>query len=482
MPRPVVNLYSRRRFGWPLIGLIAASVLGFISTGAQAASQLGEAALVSPVGATKQLSLVALLELARQQDPIYLAALARHQAQQQAEQQSRAALLPQLGATALFERQSNTSSAMGLSIDSDRRPTTYAVVLQQAIFQPAAWQTYKQGQLLAESARLSLKQAEQDLILRVVRVSFQVMSAQIQLHSIQAQKAATEEQFAFARRNFELGEATITDQQEAQARLDLIAAQALSAQTQLDRAQLALQSLIGGQSGQPLPMQVGFQMQAPQPADPQAWAQKAQAGNLQVLQAQLGALIAQREADKAKAGHLPTVSLRAQWVDPDQQVFDSSSLRPFDINVRSDSLGIQLELPLFSGGLTSSQITEKGLLLDQSRQDEIRSNRLAAELAQGAYLEVLSGLAQVKALETAVQSSELALRANETGYRVGVRVNIDVLNAQQQVAQARRDLQLAQLQTLLASLELQAAVGQLTTDKLETLGSLFSPSPLPQAR
>eukprot|EP01030_Chromulinospumella_sphaerica_P018505 gene18505-18372_t len=132
-----------------------------------------------------------------------------------------------------------------MSIDASRNPGTYSLVLNQALFRPQAWETYKQSQLSGELAKLSFQQAEQDLVLRLTRAYFDLLTAQDDLASIRDQKVAITEQLALAKANFEVGSATVTDQQEAQARFDLTVAQELAAQNQLAQRKLQLETIVG---------------------------------------------------------------------------------------------------------------------------------------------------------------------------------------------------------------------------------------------
>ncbi|HEX4880064.1 MAG TPA: TolC family outer membrane protein [Limnobacter sp.] len=422
------------------------------------------------------LSLLEAYRLAEQQDAKHQAAKAQRIADQEVPALGRAPLLPQLSASAKVERQDNTYESFGQQIQAERNPGTYALVLNQALFRPQAWASYKQSQLLAEQAELRFKIATQQLVIRVSEAYFAVLAAQDDLQNLTVQQSAVEEQLAFAKKNFEIGNATITDQQEAQARFDLIASQALAARNALAVARLGLQTLIGRAVGPLKGIHPGMEPSAPNPPDAQAWADMARQQAIEVQLAQLGLEIARRELDKSRHGHLPTLDFTAQVVETEQQSFDATTGRPFDIGVDNTTLGLLLNVPIFSGGVTHALVKQQAALLDRSRSDLDFSQRMAEQNAHTAFLNLHTSIAQVKALQIAQQSSALALQANRTGYEVGVRSNIDLLNAQQQLSSIERDLAQAKYRSLLAMLQLQATVGQLSPAHLQHINSL-APAP-----
>lgn len=416
-----------------------------------------------------------LLQQALQYDKTFQAAMAQHRANLEGKSQALAAFLPNLSFNAQVQKDSSERSALGRSSNSDSKPRAYSLNLRQALFQPKAWETYQQSELSGQASELALRNAKQDLIVRLAQAYFDVLAAQDTLSTLQSQKTAISEQLAAAKRNFEIGTSTVTDQQEAQARFDLAVAQELGAQNQLALARLQLQTLTGPGPVQALrTLDPQVQLLAPQPQSAEEWATRAARGNLQTLQAELNRQIAAREVSKSKYGHLPTLDLQGQVLDAQQQVFDTSTGRPFDVAQESTTLTLQLNVPIFSGGLTQSQVRQQSALLGKAQADADNARIQGSKTAQAAYLTAMTGLSQVRALDTAVRSSQLALQANRTGYEVGVRINIDVLNAQQQLASAQQSLSRAKYDTLLNLLRLQAAVGQLDETALADLRTVFA--------
>ncbi len=416
-----------------------------------------------------------LFALARQHDAQYLAANSQLQADLETENQSLAALLPNVNLGARLEKQENTYDAFGMSVGASRNPGTYSLVLNQALFRPQAWESHKQGQLIGEIGRLSFKQAEQDLILRLSRAYFDLLSVRDELDNLSLLKAAIAEQLAFAKASFEVGSATITDQQEAQARFDLVVAQELAAENQLAVRQLQLETMVGKPVDALLPLKPETRLNTPTPNNADMWATQARDNNLQAQQAKLAQLVAKAEVNKARYGHLPTLDLTAQMVETEQQIFDGTSGRPFDIGVDSTTIGLVMNVPIFAGGATQSKVKQQAALLEKSLNNRDFAERSAAQNAKAAFLGVQSSLAQVRALETALSSSELALQSNKTAFEVGIRINVDVLNAQQQFNATQRDLSKAKYATLINMLELQAATGQLNATALNEVNSLLTP-------
>ena len=419
-------------------------------------------------------NLGSLYSMAQQRDAAYRAAAAQLQADLETESQAFAALLPSVNFGARIEKQENTYDAFGMSINASRNPGTYSLVLNQALFRPQVWESYKQSQWTGEIAKLRFQQAEQDLILRLSRAYFDVLAAQDDLENFRDQKIAITEQLAFAEKNFEVGSATITDQQEAQARYDLVVAQELAAENQLAIRLLELETIVGEPAEQLAKIPPSTQLNAPSPNIAEQWAEQARVNNIQVQQARLAQLVAKGEANKANYGHLPTLDLTAQRVETEQQIFDGNSGRPFDLGVGSTTIGLIMNLPIFNGGATQSQVRQQAALLEKSINNVNLANRNAEQRAKAAFLGVQTSLAQIKALETASASSKLALKSNKTAYEVGIRINIDVLNAQQQFNSIQRDLSKAKYTSLIRMLELQATTGQLNTAALQQINNLLT--------
>jgi len=407
-------------------------------------------------------------------DPVYASARASLTAGQEKIPQGRAGLLPTLGVGGSYNRNDISSDFSGITTDRTANTNSYTISLSQPLFRPANWEQYQEGKLSSAASEAQFAQAQQDLIVRVSQAYFDVLAAQDALASVQAQKVAITEQLASAKRNFEVGTATITDTHEAQARFDLAVAQEYAAINDLEIKRAALQQIIGKPAGDLAGLKPGFKLSAPQPADINQWVQSAETQNYGVIGQQLGLEIAQREIKRNRAGHYPTVDLVASRSHSNQS--GAVSLASPGGITDSNAVGVQWNIPLFSGFAVTSRVREAIALEDKARSDLENARRTAAQGARQSYLGVSNGLAQVKALEAAEVSSQSALESNRLGYQVGVRINIDVLNAQQQLYTTRRDLAKARYDTVVNGLKLRSAAGTLKEDDVVQINHLLGPS------
>ena len=344
----------------------------------------------------------------------------------------------------------------------------YTLSLSQPLFRWSNYQQYQQGKLSVLQSEAQFAQAQQDLIVRVVQAYFDVLYAEDSVNYIIAQKAAISEQLASAKRNFEVGTTTITDTNEAQAKYDLAVAQEILSRSNLDIARAALQQIIGKVPGDLAPLLRDVQLSAPQPAEIEPWVASAERQNYVVAQSQASLEIAKRQIEVNRAGHYPTLDLVAS------RTYNNGATQITAVTAQtSNSIGLQLSVPIYSGGFTSSKVREGIALAEKAENDLDFAKRTAAQSARQAYFGVTSGLAQVRALQAAEVSSQSALDSNKLGYQVGVRINIDVLNAQQQLYSTQRDLARARYDTLLNGLRLKSAAGTLTEEDLARINALL---------
>ncbi|MRR56909.1 MAG: channel protein TolC [Deltaproteobacteria bacterium] len=387
--------------------------------------------------------------------------------------QGRAGLLPSINATANTTwnktettRRTTPPGYSNLNYNSHG----WTATLTQPIFRWQNWMQYQQGELGAAQAEVQFNQAKQDLIVRVAQAYFDVLLAQETLASAQALKAANAEQLEAAKRNFEVGTATITDSHEAQARFDLATAQALAAESDLEVKRQALSTVTGKAPEALKTIKAGVKIARPQPDDIAKWIESAEQGGLVVQLGQLGLEVADREVSKQRSGHLPTLDLVAT-TGKNSATQSSTVGSGYDSN--SSTVGLQLTIPIFAGGATMSKDREAVALREKALADLDNARRQSALAARQAYLGVSSGLSQVQAYEAAVISSQSALDSNKLGYEVGVRINIDVLNAQSQLYDTRQKLMKARLDTLAAQLKLKAAAGNLGEDDVVAINALL---------
>ena len=414
--------------------------------------------------------LVQIYQEALANDSQFASARASMNAGQEKTVQGRAAILPTAAVTG-YVNYADQSANQPIALSRDFNTNGYTLTLSQPLLRWANWETYQQGKLATALSEAQFEQARQDLILRVAQAYFDVLTSQDALASVQAQKAAITEQLAQAKRNFEVGTATITDTHEAQARYDLVVAQEFAATNDLEIKRNALQQIIGKPAGTLARLRPGVQLTAPQPAFLDSWVGSAEKQNYGVLSQEFALEIAKREIKRNRAGHLPTVDLVASR----SHNYQNRSLTA-DTNNKTNAttIGVQWAVPLFSGFAVDSRVRESIALEDKARNDLETVRRNAAQGARQSFLGVNSGLAQVKALEAAEISSKSALESNRLGYQVGVRINIDVLNAQQQLFSTQRDLAKARYDTVMNGLRLKSAAGSLKEDDLAQVNLLLA--------
>ena len=416
-------------------------------------------------------SLQELYDAARAYDATYLAARALADSAQYRLEQGRALARPSAALTGSASRTETDPPPSTFNPGGDRvGTTTTALTLngRMPLFNRTNSATIEQSERTFEIAAAELQLAEQDLILRVAQAYFDVLVAQDALAATQADKKANGEQLASARRNFEVGTSTITDTREAQARFDLATAREIAADNDLRTKRIALDQLVGRPNLNPRPLATPVALPAVAPADVNAWVGPSQTGHPAVRRAQLALDVARLEIDKARAGHLPTIDAVAS-LGPSRVIGSSTPG-----TTTTASAGVQLNLPLFSGFAVQNRIKETLSLEDRSRNDLEAARRTVAQNTRVAFFGVQSGLAQAKALEAAEASSKLALEATQLGYRVGVRVNLDVLNAQFQLFNTQRDLSKARYDVLLAGLRLRQAAGTLAPGDVGAVNTLLA--------
>jgi outer membrane protein len=404
---------------------------------------------------------------AQRNDPTVAAARANWEATQERVPQARAGLLPNVALSV-----SANANYFGADVNSTPHTTVdrnfgfggLTVTAAQPLYRYANTVAYSEAVQQVQQADYTLASAKQDLILRVAQAYFDVLLAQFTVELAESQKAAVSEQLAQAKRNFEVGVATITDTNEAQAKYDAIVAQEIGARNDLENKRTALRAIIGRAPLDLKRLGPGFEPTLPSPNSLDAWVDQALADNLAVRVAQYNADIATLEIERQRAGRLPTVDLVASV---NANAATGSVNTGFSGNQRQAAVGIQVTMPLYQGGFVDSKVREALALQEAARHNLEVARRNALFAAQTGYSGVTSAAASVKAFEQALVSAQTAYESNRTGQEVGVRTNLDVLNTQQNVFQARHDLAQAYFNYLLGVLRLKSAVGALDERDLE---------------
>ncbi len=424
---------------------------------------------VAPAGAA---NIVQLYQDALANDAQYAAARAAVEAGREKLPQGLSGLLPVIGASGNSVWNDNKYNASNLPDEVNRSYNSYGynLTLSQPIFRWQNYVVYGQAKLQVVQAEANFAQALQELIIRVAQAYFDVLFAQENLAAVRANKQAISQQLEQAKKNFEVGTATITDSQEAQSRYDLANAQEIAAQNDLDVKRYALRLIIGRDVGELNRLKRQAVLVPPQPANMQRWVEAAEKDSPVVQSQQAAAEVAAKEVERQRAGHYPTVDAVANYGKNNSAL---SFLGNDSLDTTARNIGVQVNIPIFQGGLVNSRTREADANRRAAEASLEGARRNAALGAQQSFLGVVNGLAQVRALEAALVSSQSALASNKLGYEVGVRINIDVLNAEQQVYVTQSNLAKARFDTLLAQLRLKAAVGILSESDLEQINVLF---------
>lgn len=416
-------------------------------------------------------SLLELYDAARAYDATYLSARSLAESAEYRAAQVGALAKPTIGLGAGSTLARN-EPAVGLNANTIT--TTAGVKGTYAVYNRGNAITIEQSLRSLDVAKADLETAEQDLIVRVAQAYFDVLAAQDVLNSTRANKTGIAEQLASAKRNFEVGTSTITDTREAQARYDRSVAQEIAAENDLRVKRVALEQIVGRPAVEPKPLAQPVALPAVLPLTLDPWVAQADEQNPNVRKARLGLEVAQLETKKARAADGVTVDLNGSvGVSNLHTNLNLPAANTGAGTGKSASFGVSINYPLYNGGAIQNRVLEAMKLEEKSRNDLEYVRRLVNENTRRGFLGVQSLSAQVKALEAAEASSKLALESTQVGYRVGVRVNLDVLNAQTLLYTTQSDLAKARYDTLLTSLRLRQAAGQLRPEDVAAINQLL---------
>ena len=343
----------------------------------------------------------------------------------------------------------------------------------QPLYKPSNNIEVAQTELQMRQIEAQLQAAEQDLMVRLSQAYFDVLAAQDNLTYIQAQMKAVAEQLASAKRNFEVGTATITDTREAQASYDLARAQEIAALNDLQVKKLALDQLVGKQDLAPKPVSARAKAIAPTPDKVETWVGLSEGQNPTVKQLRTALEIADLEVRKAQAGLKPTVEAQLSYTYSNAN--GAINYASTDIRYGVASGAVVLNLPLYTGRALDNRVRETMSLKLKAESDLDATARNVAQNTRSAFYGVLSGISQITALEAAEESSKVALDANKLGYSVGVRININVLDAQSKLYDTKAKLAKARYDVLVGLLKLRQVSGVLNMEDLQNINSLLLP-------
>jgi len=351
--------------------------------------------------------------------------------------------------------------------DTEFDTTSYTLQATQPLIAPQSWYSYGAASAQADSAELELAKAQQSLVVRISEAYFNVLRANAGLASAKAQEAAVKRQLEQTQQRFKVGLIAITDVHEAQAVYDGATVELIAAESQLDIAYEALALLTGERYDRIDPLKEAIPLTGPIPADRKAWEQKALGQNLDVLIAEKSQLAAQRNHKSKISGHLPTVNLVGQYSSNDSP----SSSNPTGSERTSTYVGVNVSLPIFSGGATWAG-QKQAYYQRQAAEKSLEAAQRGATLnIRTLYRQLEADVARIKARKQAITSAKSAMEATQTGYEVGTRNIVEVLQAQLSVFSAQRDYEYARYDYVIDLLKFRQAAGELSMADIDEVNA-----------
>ena len=444
--------------------LLAAASLGGLSA---AAADLGE-----------------VYQRALTNDPLIREAEANRRAARESKPQAFAALLPQLNASGRYN--DNDSESTGAFVqpgqppapeirDSNGNSTAWDVTLRQSVFRWQNWAAYRRADAEGAQAEADYLAAQQDLILRTSEAYFNVLAAQDTLEAAQAAHNAIGRQLEQSEKRFEVGLIAVTDVQEAKAAFDSATASLIQAKRNLATTGERLRELTGDTFDELSKPGADMPLNSPNPANADDWVQLAMNQNPRLISSRIGADITRHNISSERGGHLPSLDLVVQRSHFDSEATISGSSSG---DIESDSndtvVSLQVTVPIFSSGATSSRVRQAQYRHTAARERLERTARETERETRDAYLGVNSEVARVQSLNQAVESAQTALQATEAGYEVGTRTSVDVLDARRRLFESQTNYARARYDYLLNVLRLQLAAGTLDGKGLTDINSLLT--------
>lgn len=407
-------------------------------------------------------------------DPQYRAAVANGAAGEEAVAQARASLLPQINASwsqsdIRSESEPGTLVFGGTPFPTNPSTTTsdstnWSLSLSQQIYHHDSWLGLSIAEKQVEQARLSVKAERQALAVRLAEAYFELLAAQDNLEFAQAEKASFAKQLEQTRQRFKVGLSAVTDVNEAQARFDQAVANEILAQNTLDNAREGIRQIIGKYPETLVPLKDKLPLESPKPADIEAWVRMAEENNILLLSQRLAVEIARARIKQSEAGHLPTVDLIASYSNNDTD--GSNNGNAFSNGGNDRRIMLQVNVPIFSGGRTSSAVRQAQADFTRATQDLEKTRREVVRNTRSAYLGVMASVASIQALKQSLISSQSALDATQAGFEVGTRTMVDVLQATTALFNAKRNLARQRYNYVLNVLRLKQAAGILTDEDI----------------
>ncbi|MCW8831364.1 MAG: TolC family outer membrane protein [Gammaproteobacteria bacterium] len=422
------------------------------------------------------LDLVQALKLAQDNDVVLQAAHAEYLAVTEVESQSTASLLPDVSLSIFAQKNSTEiSNATGSYSNSESDFTTdgYTLTLTQSLYNKQLFDAMDESEAFSAQALASFEASKQTLIIRLAQAYFGVLAAQDNVAFAEAEKKANARLLKQNQERFKVGIIAITDVKEAQAKYDSAVAQAIIASNELSNQQEALWFIIKQRPESLSSLKDSIPLDFPELADIKSWQDRALANNLMLRAAHYAVEAAKENYTSQRAGHYPTLNLTAQHSSTSA---DGSTTGFGGRDLDDTTIGLSLDIPIYSGGYTSSKIRQSAAELDQAKMLFEKQQRQTIQDMRTAYLGVQAAIAQVEAFKQVLISTESATEATELGFEVGTRTSVDVLLAQGNLFKSQRDYAKARYDFILKLLEIKYAAGLLAPADIQHINQWLSPS------
>lgn len=410
--------------------------------------------------------LLSVYKLALQNDSQFRAAQADYRAQLETKTQSIAVLLPTVSLSANYTEHDDENITAGVTTPYEYKTNSYNLNLTQPLYRHANFVGLSQADAQVAQAEATFENSKQDLILRVSTQYFAVLAAKDDLAFAKAERKAISEQLIQTHQRFNVGLIAITDVHEAQARYDQAVARAIVAENTLAISRETLREITATNHRALAPLSTKHPLVKPEPSDIQQWVKTAKAQNALLIASQKTVDVARDEVSRQRASHYPTLDLTANHSYTD---FGNGAPLLGEREQNDTSISLQLNIPLYQGGLVNSRTRAAAYRLTQAREKFEQQKRATERQTRNSYLSVIANISQVKALKQALASSTIALEATQAGFEVGTRTAVDVLDSQRELYGARRDYAQVRYNYVLETLRLKLSAGTLSVLDIEQL-------------
>lgn len=417
--------------------------------------------------------LLEIYELAMRNDPTFEVSRYTRKAALEKYPQAVAGLMPTVAITGANNvTRAHNQFSNSWPVSRDVHAWNWSLQLTQPLIRMQNMYAYDEAEQIVEQAQAQYILSQQDMILRISQAYFGVLSGQEEINVVAAELAAADEQLSITQRGYEKGVAAITDVRESRARVDLARSHKVSARNELDVKIAELGKIVDEVPEKLAPINPRSVIPPPQPTEQSYWVNLARENNMAVRAARFGLQVAEAVVGKTRAEHTPTLDLVASY---GENYSSGSTTMPTDFASKGNTrqIGIQFNMPLFAGGATSSHVSEAMANKYRAGAELEVARRQAATDARLAYSGVMNGLAQITALESAVESGQAMVEESHTGYKLGMYNNFKLLDAEQQLYMAKRDLIKARYEALFQALKLKAAAGALSEADLVNANTLL---------